>query len=79
MDLKVGDVVMLKSGGPSMTVDQVDGDHVWCCWFDVVAAQYSPWIQGCGGTWLQPSSTPNVWGETPQRERFVGACLNKVA
>lgn len=33
-----GDVVMLKSGGPTMTVDSV-GDHygttsVFCTWFD---------------------------------------------
>jgi uncharacterized protein YodC (DUF2158 family) len=31
---KPGDVVMLKSGGPKMTVDQLDGAKVWCDWFD---------------------------------------------
>ena len=30
----VGDVVQLKSGGPSMTVGEVDGADVWCVWFD---------------------------------------------
>lgn len=33
-DLKVGQVVELKSGGPSMTVDQVGDDgQVYCKWF----------------------------------------------
>lgn len=36
---KVGDVVMLKSGGPKMTVKEVGPDfggkpRVWCDWFD---------------------------------------------
>ena len=30
----VGDVVQLKSGGPSMTVAEVDGTDIWCVWFD---------------------------------------------
>lgn len=29
----VGDVVELKSGGPEMTVQSKDGDHVWAQWF----------------------------------------------
>jgi uncharacterized protein YodC (DUF2158 family) len=33
-DVKPGDVVMLKSGGPKMTVDQLDGARVWCDWFE---------------------------------------------
>jgi uncharacterized protein YodC (DUF2158 family) len=33
--LKLGDVVQLKSGGPRMTVDSVDGDRfVHCAWFE---------------------------------------------
>jgi uncharacterized protein YodC (DUF2158 family) len=31
---KPGDVVMLKSGGPQMTVTEVDGDRTFCQWFD---------------------------------------------
>ena len=36
---KVGDIVRLKSGGPSMTVtsfedDTSGGTLVWCDWFD---------------------------------------------
>lgn len=42
MELKVGDVVELKSGGPSMTVEKtpvfINGfeykDRAQCCWFD---------------------------------------------
>ena len=31
---EVGDVVVLKSGGPDMTVqEESTGDHVWCQWF----------------------------------------------
>ncbi len=33
MAFKVGDVVVLKSGGPEMTVAVLDKDHVWCQWF----------------------------------------------
>jgi uncharacterized protein YodC (DUF2158 family) len=30
---KVGDVVQLKSGGPKMTVEEIRGDGLLCCWF----------------------------------------------
>ncbi len=34
MPFEVGDVVMLRSGGPHMTVEQVDGNIVSTVWFD---------------------------------------------
>ena len=38
MNIKVGDMVALKSGGPTMTVASVDELHgqltAWCDWFD---------------------------------------------
>lgn len=34
MEFKPGDVVVLKSGGPRMTVSSLDGNRVWCVWFD---------------------------------------------
>jgi len=34
-ELKVGDVVKLKSNGPKMTIDSVaDTEHVVCVWFE---------------------------------------------
>lgn len=33
-ELKPGDVVRLKSGGPKMTVSKIDGSRLWCEWFD---------------------------------------------
>lgn len=32
MELKTGDVVMLKSGGQPLTVAEVKGDEVLCLW-----------------------------------------------
>lgn len=35
VEIKVGSVVKLKSGGPKMTVDRENGDiKVWVSWFD---------------------------------------------
>jgi uncharacterized protein YodC (DUF2158 family) len=33
MEFKAGDLVKLKSGGPVMTVVEVDEDEVLCVWF----------------------------------------------
>jgi len=38
-DFQLGDVVVLKSGGPKMTIEQTGEDTfgraaVWCDWFD---------------------------------------------
>lgn len=32
--MKAGDIVSLKGGGPKMTVRWVDGEDVFCEWFD---------------------------------------------
>ena len=35
MSFKRGDVVVLKSGGPRMTVDsEQENGELWCVWFD---------------------------------------------
>jgi len=31
--LKIGDVVKLKSGGPTMTIIKVEDEDVYCKWF----------------------------------------------
>lgn len=35
MELKAGDIVMLKSGGQPLTVAEVKGDDVVCLWMGV--------------------------------------------
>ena len=35
MELKAGDIVMLKSGGQPLTVAEVKGDDVLCFWMGV--------------------------------------------
>jgi uncharacterized protein YodC (DUF2158 family) len=30
---EVGDTVQLKSGGPVMTITEIEGTQVWCTWF----------------------------------------------
>lgn len=32
--MAAGDVVELKSGGPSMTIKWIKEDDAWCEWFD---------------------------------------------
>lgn len=34
MSISQGDVVKLKSGGPLMTVSIINGEEVYCEWFD---------------------------------------------
>ena len=34
MKFKVGDVVQLKSGGPSMTVQEITEEEALCVWFN---------------------------------------------
>lgn len=42
--LKAGDVVVLKSGGPLMTIGQVKEKEYWCIWFikEELKAGYFP-------------------------------------
>ena len=34
MNLKIGDTVQLKSGGPIMTVENIEDNFVRCVWFE---------------------------------------------
>lgn len=45
MAFSVGDIVALKSGGPSMTVKVVDSDDITCTWFaNRDATQSAPYL-----------------------------------
>lgn len=37
--MKEGDVVVLKSGGPRMTIEEINDDAALCQWFDGTKAQ----------------------------------------
>lgn len=34
IDFEVGDIVMLRSGGPKMTIAHIAGGMCMCAWFD---------------------------------------------
>ena len=42
-----GDVVSLKSGSPQMTVRLINGDLVFCSWFDVEQTACSAMFHVC--------------------------------
>ena len=42
MDFKPGDVVILKSGGPTMTVSSVNGNEIGCIWFEKMKIYSKP-------------------------------------
>lgn len=35
MNMKIGDIVYLKSGGPTMIVKTINDDDVTCLWFNL--------------------------------------------
>ena len=43
--IKVGDVVQLKSGSPSMTVTGTDNHTAWCTWYDFNKNEWKTEIQ----------------------------------
>lgn len=71
MGYMIGDTVQLKSGGPSMTVNNVDLDnYVYCDWFDEYGDRHSDkfkseLLQGAaaaqtGGDEPVPVATPSL-------------------
>ena len=50
MKVQVGDVVRMKSGGPKMTVIQIDEFTAWCRWFW--------WVRGLGNATLYGDRFP---------------------
>ena len=63
---KVGDVVVLKSGSPFMTIDYISEKHIFCKWFGSQAIQL---VGGCDSFQYLPEM---------QEGLFVHAALNKV-
>jgi uncharacterized protein YodC (DUF2158 family) len=62
-EFKVGDTVQLKSGGPPMTITEVNDEEATCVWFDrgegkanaFVMAALQPWKgQGPGAVLTTP-------------------------
>ena len=64
-DLKVGDVVQLKSGGPKMTIEQI-GDfnrtHIEakCVWFNETKRESGLFELSSLGKGIDSESTPNL-------------------
>jgi uncharacterized protein YodC (DUF2158 family) len=44
-ELKEGDVVLLKSGGPEMTIREINGKTVGCQWFDDKELVYGTFVK----------------------------------
>lgn len=58
-DLKEGDVVQLKSGGPPMTITGFNGDSAICQWFD---KNKEPQARAFEVIALQPYKAPRLAG-----------------
>ena len=52
----VGDVVQLKSGGQTMTVEEVDGKDIACIWFEGTTPKRQTFVAGT----LQPYTKPSM-------------------
>jgi uncharacterized protein YodC (DUF2158 family) len=42
MSFAIGDVVQMKSGGPLMTIESLDGENATCSWMERTGPQNSP-------------------------------------
>lgn len=66
MEFKSGDLVRLKSGGPLMTVENVgerhmvDGEAVWCVWFEAVGSKQVMKRETFSPAVLEESSKPTM-------------------
>lgn len=45
-EYKVGSIVKLNSGGPSMSIKKIDGDIITCIWFNNSAIQSADFYEG---------------------------------
>lgn len=51
----VGDVVQLKSGGQTMTVEEVDGNDISCVWFESTTPKRQQFVAGTLKQYVRPS------------------------
>ena len=69
MELKAGDIVMLKSGGQPLTVADVKGDDVTCLWMGAKAICFARRCRSrCSSTWKSSTTKTRM-----RRRRGVGA------
>ena len=64
---RVGDVVQLKSGGPLMTVSEIDGNVVHCRWF----LQQEEKSSSFPSELLQPANTGPKFAYVPGPRRPI--------
>jgi uncharacterized protein YodC (DUF2158 family) len=58
-NFNIGDVVVLKSGGPKMTVDRVEGGNMVCVWFDGNATKYGTFSSSALKVYDPPQNQPS--------------------
>lgn len=56
----VGDVVQLKSGGQTMTVEEVTGDDISCVWFEGKNTQRQTFASGTLKVYAPPRTNLRV-------------------
>jgi len=54
---KIGETVQLKSGGPRMTVESVEGTNVTCVWFHEQTAKYGTFPAATLNHYTAPTTT----------------------
>ena len=56
----VGDIVQLKSGGETMTVEEVAGDDISCVWFNSKKLERQTFAAGTLKVYVHPSMNIGV-------------------
>lgn len=67
MSFKVGDRVQLNTGGPPMTVTEVNGDEVSCTWFVKDDYKTSMFPSAALASWSPPKPVVRV----PRTKRWI--------
>lgn len=70
--MKIGDIVMLKSGGPRMTVTEIDEDDnslIHCRWFDA-SGQYHTTCLDVAALYQAATTSPALPESEPQEDNL---------